>query len=185
MEVDEMVQKMLDNIKEDTGKTVADFVKIVQKSGLKKHGEIRNLFKNEHGMSYGHANTLAHVVREEIEGRVSESDLVDNLFAKKADLKPIYDRILEHVEKFGDDVEISPKKTYVSLRGKKQFALLKPSTKTRFDVGLILKDTDTSGRLEEGKKWNAMCTHRVKLGSIDEVDVQLIEWLRTAYGATL
>jgi hypothetical protein len=85
------------------------------------------------------------------------------------------------VEKFGDDLEISPKKTYVSLRRKKQFAILQPSTATRFDVGLNIKGAPPAGRLEASGSWNAMVTHRVRLESVKDVDKDLIAWLKKAY----
>jgi hypothetical protein len=82
---------------------------------------------------------------------------------------------------FGDDVEATPKKGYVSLRRATQFATLHPSTKTRFDVGLKLKGVAPEGRLEAAGSWNAMMTHRVRLGSAAEVDAELLGWLRRAY----
>lgn len=87
------------------------------------------------------------------------------------------------VSKFGPDVEVSPKKTYVSLRRHKQFALIKPSTATRIDVGLNLKDVAAAGRLETSAGFNAMCSHRVRVTSTSEVDAELRGWLRSAYRA--
>ena len=84
---------------------------------------------------------------------------------------------------FGDDVELAPKKTYVSLRRKKQFGLVQPSTATRVDVGLNLEGRATSERLEASGSFNAMVTHRVRLSSAADVDASLLGWLREAYDA--
>ena len=69
----------------------------------------------------------------------------------------------------------------MSLRRSKQFALIQPSTATRVDVGLILKGVEPLGRLEASGSFNAMFTHRVKVGTPAEVDAELIGWLRRAY----
>ena len=51
------------------------------------------------------------------------------------------------------------------------------------DIGLIIKDKDTTERLEEGAKWNGMCTHRVRVTEKDEVNSELVDWLKEAYKA--
>jgi hypothetical protein len=84
---------------------------------------------------------------------------------------------------FGSDVEIAPKKAYVSLRRSKQFGLVQPSTKTRVDIGLVLRDTEPAGRLEASGSFNAMVTHRVRVEDKASVDDELIAWLRKAYDA--
>jgi len=98
-------------------------------------------------------------------------------------LKPAYDAVREAILGFGDDVEPSPKKAYVSFRRKKQFVLVQPSTATRLDVGLNLKGVEPSGRLESAEGFNAMCTHRVRVESAGAVDAELVAWLRRAYEA--
>jgi hypothetical protein len=183
MNRDEMTQKVMSTIEEQTGKKLDFWVDLVRKKELTKHKQMLNFFKDEHGLKYGYANTLAHAVRDVIEGVASEDELVEAQYAKKTDLKPIYDHIIKAVSKFGKDIEIAPKKNYVSLRRKKQFAIVQPSTKTRMDLGLIIKDRSAEGRLEEGSKWNAMCTHRVKLASEGEVDKDVLTWLKEAYEA--
>ncbi len=70
-----------------------------------------------------------------------------------------YDKLMHAIAKFGNDVEVSPKKAYVSLRRKKQFAIIQPSTKTRMDVGLNIKGVKPAGKVEAAGSWNAMCTH--------------------------
>ena len=64
---------------------------------------------------------------------------------------------------------------------KKQFALIKPATKTRIDLGLKLKGKATTNRLENSGPFGAMCTHRVRLTTVEEVDSELISWLKEAY----
>ncbi|MFT4939086.1 MAG: hypothetical protein ACI88A_002118 [Paraglaciecola sp.] len=80
-----------------------------------------------------------------------------------------------------NELEISPKKTYVSLRRKKQFALIQASTKTRVDIGINLQDEATTGRLKTAGSFNAMVLHRVRISDASEVDDELINWLRQAY----
>ena len=81
----------------------------------------------------------------------------------------------------GPEVEIAPKKTYVSLRRSKQFAIVQASTRTRVDLGLNLKGENPPERLEGGNVFGGMCTHRIKLAGPEEVDDQVREWLKKAY----
>ena len=85
---------------------------------------------------------------------------------------------------FGKDVELAPKKAYISLRRKKQFGLIQPSTKTRVDVGINLKGVPAAGRLEVSGSFNQMVTHRVRLCDVKEVNKQLLAWLEKAYDAS-
>jgi len=116
-------------------------------------------------------------------GGAAPADPVAAQYEGKEALRPLYDAIVAAVRKFGDDVELAPKKTYVSLRRAKQFGLLQPSTKTRLDVGIKLKDADPTPRLEAAGSWNAMVTHRVRVTASEEVDDELVQWLRGAYDA--
>ena len=100
----------------------------------------------------------------------------------KVELRPIYDKLIAEISKFGKDVEIAPKKSYVSLRRNKQFGLIQPSTKTRVDVGINLKGAKTGARLEASGSFNAMVSHRVRVGNVKDVDRELIGWLKKAYG---
>ena len=102
--------------------------------------------------------------------------------AKEA-IRPVHDRVIALARALGPDVVLAPKKGYVSLRRKKQFAIAQPSTKDRFDLGLALKGTPAEGRLEASGSWNAMVSHRVRIAGPAEVNDQIIAWLRQAYDA--
>ena len=142
-----------------------------------------NLLKSEYGVSHGYANTIVLIYREQAAGGTpTDAGLVDAQYSgPKAALKPVYKAVLLPVSEFGPDVEIAPKKTYVSLRRKKQFAIVQAATKTRVDLGLNLKGEEPTARLEGGVVFGGMCSHKVKLTSVEEVDDQLVSWLRQAY----
>ena len=172
----ELAQTMIDNMPVKTGKSLDAWQKIVAASGASKHGEIMKLLKGEHGVTHGFANLIAQKCIGNLD--VGEADLVANQYASKPALKPIHDAIIAFVKGFGDELEIAPKKTSVSLRRSQQFALIQPSTKTRIDLGINLKGVEPQGRLEA---MTGMCTHKIKLTSETEFDDDVKHWLKTAF----
>jgi hypothetical protein len=185
--VDEALETQIRNIEKKYGKPLSEWKAIIRKSGVTKHGEMIAMLKSQYGMSHGDANRVALQAREADAASIVKAakasglDPVDDLYSgKKADLKPIHDALMAATTSFGNDIEMAPKKGYVSLRRKKQFAMIQPAT-ARIDVGLILKDVPTTERLEAAAGFNAMFTHRVRLNKIHDVDEQLIGWLKRAY----
>jgi predicted transport protein len=97
-------------------------------------------------------------------------------------LRPIYDRILEVINALGDDISLQPRKSYVAFARRKQFALVKTSTITRVDLGLKFKEPPISLRLEEAPGLGSgSITHKVALASLEEVDQEVVSWLKMAY----
>ena len=86
---------------------------------------------------------------------------------------------MQAIEKFGE-FETAPKKTYLSLRRKKQFAMIGPATNSRVEVGLNVKDVAATARLE-AQPAGGMCQYRVKVTAIDQVDAELLGWIRQAF----
>ena len=183
--VQDAIATMARNIEVQTGRAVAEWVSLARATGLAKHGEILKWLKaGEHGIGHGYANFLALRTLEAGATAPKADDPVDDLFAgPKTAMRPLYDQLVATVTAFGPDVEIAPKKNNVRLRRAKQFGLLQPSTATRLDVGLILKDVAPAGRLEASGSFNAMFTHRIRLGSAAEIDSELKGWLKKAYDA--
>lgn len=181
--IDQAFANMAKNLEEKTGKSLEQWAKIAKAIGDLKHGQIVKELKEKHGLGHGYANLIAHTAAGSVgEGAPGKEDLLLSQYSgEKAALKPIYEQIIKKVSQFGRDVEISPKKTYVSLRRAKQFALIQPTTKTRIDVGVNLKGVKPSGKLEASGSFNAMCTHRVRIESADDIDKDLIAWLKQAY----
>ena len=179
----EMEASMIENLKNQTGKTLEQWIVIAKKAKLTKHGEIVKFLKGDHGMTHGYANLVAHKTLGSDAGSAEDAgSLVDAQYAgSKAGLRPIYDALIAGIGKFGGDVEIAPKKAYVSLRRNKQFAIIQPSTATRVDVGINLKGAPTTQRLELSGSFNAMVSHRVRVSAPAEVDKELLGWLKQAY----
>ncbi len=180
---DPQVQTMIDNMPEKTGNSLAGWFKIIAAAGPEKHGAIMKLLKGEHGVTHGFANTISILYRQQAAGGPpAEDDLVAAQYAgPKEGSRPIYDAVLSAVNSFGTDVEIAPKKSYVSLRRSKQFAIVKAATKNRVDLGLNLKGVAATERLTGGNAFGGMCTHLVKITEASQVDDQVVGWLRQAY----
>lgn len=178
---EELAQKMIANLEEKTGKPLATWKKLLARKNFEKHGEMVKFLKTEHGVTHGFANLIAHEARGSAAQHSPTDDLISAQYAgAKADLKPIYDKLIQAISKFGGDVEISPKKTYVSLRRKKQFALIKPATRTRVDIGIQLKGDPAKGRLTPCKS-ASMTSHQVSIEDTKGVDKELLSWLKDAY----
>ncbi|MBL0124718.1 MAG: DUF4287 domain-containing protein [Betaproteobacteria bacterium] len=178
--LDDANTRMRENLEARTGKTFAAWINVARKLGTDRHADIVAYLKLEGPMSHGYANMIAHEARKP--DAVSEEDPVDALFAgPKAALRPIYDAIAKTVTTFGRDIEFAPKKTCVSLRRAKQFALVQPSTATRVDIGINLKGVAPTGKLEASGTWNGMVSHRVRIGAIGEFDLEVKSWLKQAY----
>jgi hypothetical protein len=69
------------------------------------------------------------------------------------------------------------------LRRKKQFAILQPATKTRFEIGINLKGQQPSGKLEAINTANAMCSHKINVSGIADIDSEVISWIKAAYNS--
>jgi predicted transport protein len=178
----EMEAAMVANMAEKTGKSLEQWIALAKKSGESAHGKIVAHLKSAHGLGHGYANLVAHRFLTPAGSEPAGDDLVEALYAgKKAGLRPIHDALMKLAQALGKDVEIAPKKTYVSLRAAKQFALVQPSTATRVDLGLNLKGVEPTARLEASGSFSAMCTHRVRLESVKDVDAEVKGWLKQAY----
>jgi hypothetical protein len=188
MDIDKATATQLSNIEKRTGKTLAQLTKIITGSGLAKHGEVVAMLKSELGMGHGDANTLVHVVRQSDGARAAAgadaAGVLDGIYSgPKAALRPVHDALMAAIGRFGA-FEIAPKKGYVSLRGKKQFAMIGPATNSQVEVGLNMKGVKGTARLIEQKP-GGMCQYKVRLGSTAEVDKELLGWIRQAYDGSI
>ncbi len=163
---------------EKTGKSLEAWFEILDKQQLEKHSEAVKYLKTTHQVTHGFANTIVSLWREKDSPEV---DLVSEQYKGKEALLPIYKELVAFAGSLGEDVTISPKKSSVSVLRKRQFILIKPATKTRIDLGLKLRDKPITERLENSGPFGTMCTHRVRLQEVSDIDHQLKAWIREAY----
>jgi predicted transport protein len=184
--VDKALETQLKNIQTKTGKTLDELFTLIRQSGLAKHGEMRDVLKRDLGLGHGDANTPVHVFRQS-DGKpgaqttgASPDDVLDEIYAgPKAALRLIHEKVMAAITDFGP-FEIAPKKNYVSLRRKKQFAMIGPATKTRVEVGLNMKGVEATSRLM-AMPAGGMCQYKVNVTAPEEVDQELLGWIRQAY----
>ncbi|MFO0934884.1 MAG: DUF5655 domain-containing protein [Gemmataceae bacterium] len=174
----------LANIEKRSGKSLAELAKVVKSSGLAKHGEVVSMLKEKLKLGHGDANAIAHYCKSLEAPAAAETpvDATDELYAgPKAELRPIHDAVMKKLAGFGE-FEVAPKKGYLSLRRKKQFACIGPATKTRVDIGIILKDAEATDRFV-AQPAAAMFPFKVGLTSTTDVDKELVSWLKKAFDA--
>ena len=184
--VDQAYETQLKNIQKKTGKSLDELFAFIRNSGLANHGEIRDMLKRDLGLGHGDANTLVHFALKS-DGQSSAQaagasieDVVGEIYSgAKAELRPIHDRLMGAIHQFGE-FEIAPKKGYVSLRRKKQFAMIGPGTKSRLEVGLNMKGVQATPRLHALPP-GGMCPYKVYVTQVEEVDPELVAWLEQAY----
>ena len=156
------IDTMAANLKEKTGRSLDEWVALARASGLTKHGEIVKFLKETHGVTHGYANLIAHSLKQSAASMSDDRDtLIEQQYGgAKAALRPIYDRLMEIILAFGDDIQVVPMKA--------------------MDEGIKLKGAAPTERLKEGG-FNGMVSHHVEIFDLAEVDDELIAWLRQAY----
>jgi hypothetical protein len=169
---------------ERTGKTIEQWIVLVKKDGPDDEKARRAWLKEKHGLTTNYAFWVA----ERAAGRLGADDydpeqLVEDLFAPRPLLRPLYDRLLLIALGLGTDVKACPGKTIVPLYRHHVFAELKPSTKTRLDLGLALGDEPFSGLLLDtgGRAKGDRITHRIAITRAEDVDAEALNWLKKAY----
>jgi hypothetical protein len=186
-----MMQKWLAELKQKTGKSLDEWLRFVKKNGPKDEKSRREWLKQEHGLG----TNIAWWIAERAEGKGFEGDdpdkyleaaegYVEEMFADgKAPLRPIYDELLRIGLKVGKDAKACPCQTIVPLYRNHVFAQIKPTTRTRIDLGFALGDMKPKGRLIDtgGFAKKDRITHRIPITSLDDIDDEVKQWLKVAY----
>ncbi len=181
----------LKNIQVKTGKTIAQMHAAVAASGASKHAEKRSWLMAQYKLGHGDANTVMHFIDKPLPDLGSSApaatpsaagDPLDAIYTgAKAGLRPLHDAVIAAIEALGE-FEQAPKKSYVSLRRKKQFAMVGPATKDSIEIGFNAKDLPAHARLKVQPP-GGMCQATTRITSAAEVDAALKGWLKRAYDA--
>jgi hypothetical protein len=183
MDVDAALQSQIRNIETTYGKPLDHWFTVIDASGLAKHNQVVAMLKADHGLAHGAAHRVSLLARQRHDaGAAQAADPADALYTgAKGGLRPLHDALLGQIRALGP-FDIAPKKGYLSLRRRKQFARVQPSTTSRIDLGLILSaTTPATGRLESAATFNPLFTHRVRITAATDLDDELRGWLAAAY----
>ncbi len=178
-----MQDAIISNLKQKTGKSLEEWIRVVKKSGPSAKKERAQWLKAKHRLG----GTTAAVIADRVEGKAPQYDpeaFVKAMFAgPKAGLRPIYEQLMKLGMKLGKDVTATPCKTFVPLRRRYVFAQIKPSTNTRIDLGLALGKSKTPKRLLDtgGLAKGDRISHRIPITSLKEIDSEVKRWLKAAY----
>ncbi len=186
-----MTQKWIAELKQKTGRTLEEWLRLIKKSGPKDEKARREWLKTEYGLGTNSAWWLA----ERADGKGAEvgdpdeylkaaEGYVETMFSGgKAGLRPIYDALLQLGLSAGKDAKACPCQTIVPLYRNHVFAQIKPTTRTRIDFGFALGDTKAKGRLigTGGLAKKDRITHRIEITSLKDIDDEVKHWLRVAY----
>ena len=188
-----MVQKGLAELKEKTGRSLEEWVSLVQKEAPTGVKARISWLKTKHKLGTSSANCGT----ERAECKVGELDTpetfliaavryVEEQYAgPKEKLRPIYDELLTLGKSLGDDVKACPCKTIVPLYHAHVFAQIKPTTNSRIDLGFALAHykgklpkrlIDTGGLAKKDR-----ITHRMEITDVGQIDGEVKKWLKTAY----
>jgi hypothetical protein len=184
-----MMQKWVSDLKDKTGRSLDEWMKHIKKAGPKTEAEQRDWLKTEYGLGTNTAWSLAQIANGKSDELDPESYLasaekyVEKMFDGKAALVPAYDRLLKLGLSMGKDTKACPCQTIVPLYRNHVFAQIKPTTKTRIDMGFALGDTKPTGRLIDtgGFAKKDRITHRIPITSIDDIDDEVKHWMKVAY----
>ena len=179
--MEKTVSTMLENLKEKTGYSLEEWKGLISSQNFSKHGEIVKFLKETHNVTHGYASEIAlKVLGSDADSATDSDELIISQYKGKEHLKAFYDKLIAEIQQFGGDFNIDPKKTYVSLKRKKQFIILNPASKTRFEIGFNLKGVEAKGKLENEKP-NGICSHKINLSDITDIDQEVIEWVKMAF----
>ncbi len=188
-----MVQKSMADLKKTTGRSLEEWITIVQKEGPKDEKSRRAWLKAKHKLGMNRAGWIA----ERAEGKGGDLDTpevylksavryVEGQYAgPKEKLRPIFDELLRLGKSMGSDVKACPCKTIVPLYRNHVFAQIKPTTNSRIDLGFALTHfkeklpkplMDTGGLAKKDR-----ITHRMEITAVEQIDSDVKTWLKTAY----
>jgi hypothetical protein len=179
--IEDAMASMARNLEEKTGTSLTGWVKRARSGKLDKHGAIVSFLKTQHGLGHGYANLVASAALAPANS-ARGADPLDAIYAgSKAPLRVLHEKLSAGIDKLGSS-EKSPKKTYISFRRNKQFAMLGPATTDAVELGLNAKSLPPSARLKILAP-GSMCQYAVRISTPREIDAELMAWVRFAYEA--
>jgi hypothetical protein len=186
-----MMQAWIAGLHQKTGRTLDEWIDLVQEEGPEPEPERRAWLKAKHGLG----TNASWWIAQRAEGKGMEDGdpeaylkaaegYVEAMFeGKRAGIRPIFEKILAMARRMGPDVKVCPCKTIVPVYRQHVFAEIKPATMSRIDLGFALGSMKAAGRLVEtgGFEKKDRITHRIPIEALCGVDAEVKKWLKYAY----
>lgn len=186
-----LVQSIIAGMKNKTGRSLDEWLRLTKQEGPVSEKGRREWLKKEHRLGANYAMWIAaRSVGKSEEDEDPEQylqhaqDNVAKMFSgPKEHLRAIYDEILKYARTMGSDIRVSPCSTIVPIYRKHVIAQIKPTTRTRIDLGLALKNAKVPKRLINtgGFEKKDRITHRIELSEPKNFDAEAKRWMRVAY----
>lgn len=185
-----MLQKTLAGLKQKTGRTLEEWTRFIEKEGPATGKDRREWLQTKHGLGRNYAWWIAEQSVGKGDDGTPETYLkqaeeyVEKMYSgAKESMRPIFEELLALGRGLGKDVKVCPCQTMVPLYRKHVFAQIKPTTRTRVDLGLALQDTKVPKRLIDtgGLAKKDRITHRIEITSLKDIDAEVKKWIKIAY----
>lgn len=178
----EMMAVMLGNLEARTGKTLAEWMAIVEAEGPATRAERIKWLKQAYGLGQNTAMVILGKMDGTADAYEDAAGLVDGQYAgPKAALRPLYETLAAMGQALGADVTLKPCRTYVSLVRRSQFAVIQATTRTRIDLGLSLRGVDCDLTPAKNLGGGDAITHRIPITAAADVTPAVREWFAKAY----
>lgn len=180
----EWAESVIRNLPDRTGKSLDEWLELVKTTGLTEHKHIVTWLKDECSLG----QNTAYMIADKFVGEYEDPDqMLQNLYKGKEALKELYDVIIERARELGEELTVYQCKTYTVLRRGRQFAVIKPATKNRIDVGFALPEVEVTGRLQVARNLGGgdRITHKIGIESTADIDHEFCHWLKAAFDRDL
>lgn len=175
-------QSIADLLQRRTGANVAAWKARIRRQHLADEASLRSWLAEQAVTGYSQQLLVMETFGYPEFLLASADQLIEGQYADRPALRLILDVIVAHLPRLGK-VTLQARKGYVSLlTPRRTFATVQPTTKRRVDLGLRLAKPKAVGRLARASSMgNSQVTARIPLSAPEEVDDEVITWLRRAY----
>lgn len=182
----EFEQEFISTIKEKTGRTLDQWLKITGASKLKKQMEITNWLKSEHKLNHMQAALLAGLYLNNGKPVYQDQDnLFENHFAKCEAMRSLFNHISEKILGMYEEAQLIPKKTYLSFTATREFAAANIKA-NEIRVGFDLGEIGFTNSLQKSKLTGPMprISHMIIINDEKQIDKNFINYLKLSYERT-
>ena len=187
----QMMQDWVAALPKKTGKSLDEWVALLKKEGPQEEKSQREWLKQNHQFGTNGAWWITDYAKGQSawEGDpasylIAADGYVEAMFSgAKSGLRPLYDKLLDVAFAIAPDVKVCPCKTIIPLYRNHVFAQIKPTTKTRIDLGFALQKAPFTERLKDtgGLARKDRITHSIAIGELTDIDEEVVHLLKIAY----